>query len=299
MAMTIQDYEDRINKANEKIEKLNKKIAKYEAKKSESAFIKDKLSWYTNDKSVIKNCLTLRDLSNFIYNSYASRYTEDELLHYYGTPQSHFEKISDDYDAWVKNCDNEIRHANEDIEATNNTILTYNNRIAFLQEQNAKPVIQIFKDFFNNWKKQILEWVNPLYQEYREIDKKGCDLHNRSYWYKQNLGEEEWRRLYQENNDRRKELRSSPMLMRRIENGEKGFDKWLDDYMNDRYNELVDKVTKYTGEITNVSDLHIGRDGTLNGVVEGQSGKARIETIGAGGYNVQCYHYRCLVHLIK
>ena len=69
--------------------------------------------------------------------------------------------------------------------------------------------------------------------------------------------------------------------------------------MNDRYNELVDKVTKYTGEITDVSDLHIGRDGTLNGIVEGQSGKARIETIGAGGYNIQCYHYRCLVHPIK
>ena len=96
--------------------------------------------------------------------------------------------------------------------------------------------------------------------------------------------------------------------MRRIENGEKGFNKWLDDYMNDRYNELVDKVTKYTGEITNVSDLHIGRDGTLNGVVEGQSGKARIETIGAGGYNTdiivnskhgQCYHYRVIVKPLK
>ena len=69
--------------------------------------------------------------------------------------------------------------------------------------------------------------------------------------------------------------------------------------MNDRYFELVDKVTKHVGEIEDVSDLHIGYDGRINGVVIGSEGNAKIETITAGGYNIQILHYRVLVHPIK
>ena len=33
--------------------------------------------------------------------------------------------------------------------------------------------------------------------------------------------------------------------------------------------------------------------------MSGNKGKCKIETIGAGGYNIQCFHFRILVHEFK
>ena len=63
------------------------------------------------------------------------------------------------------------------------------------------------------------------------------------------------------------------------------------------YIELVEKVTKIVGEITNSDNLHI-QAGDLNGTITGTLGKAKVQTIGAGGWNIQRFHYRTLVHKI-
>jgi hypothetical protein len=62
--------------------------------------------------------------------------------------------------------------------------------------------------------------------------------------------------------------------------------------------DLEAKIIKEVGEITNVS-LMIGMDGSLNGYVEGTTGKVTVETIDAGGYNIQRYHYRVLIRKVK
>lgn len=62
---------------------------------------------------------------------------------------------------------------------------------------------------------------------------------------------------------------------------------------------LLTKVSGITGEITDASNLKIGLKGDLNGIIKGKDGECNITTIGAGGYNIQCYHYRVLVKEIK
>ena len=94
----------------------------------------------------------------------------------------------------------------------------------------------------------------------------------------------------------------------------KGFDieklnKILAREKENKYFDLCNRISEVVGEITNARGLSIGRQhGELNGVVEGTKGSARIETIGAGGYNQheivnvrqgQCFHYRVLVHKIR
>ena len=65
---------------------------------------------------------------------------------------------------------------------------------------------------------------------------------------------------------------------------------------------LVNRVKGITGEITSWGHLYLNSDNNgwsiLNGRVEGKEGIAYVESIGAGGYNIQRYHIRVLVKSI-
>ena len=74
----------------------------------------------------------------------------------------------------------------------------------------------------------------------------------------------------------------------------------LKEEKNRKYEDLVKRVTAVTGTIKDASKLSIGKQqGEINGIVIGERSKAKVETISAGGYNIQCFHYRVLVHEIK
>lgn len=63
--------------------------------------------------------------------------------------------------------------------------------------------------------------------------------------------------------------------------------------------DLIQRVNSVVGRITDASNLSISPQGNLDGYIIGTKGKAKVETIGAGGYNIQCFHYRVLVHEIE
>lgn len=63
-----------------------------------------------------------------------------------------------------------------------------------------------------------------------------------------------------------------------------------------KYDDLVDRVVKITGEITDAEGLYIDQKLNLNGIIIGKNGKAEVHTIGAGGYNIMRFHYRTLIH---
>lgn len=63
--------------------------------------------------------------------------------------------------------------------------------------------------------------------------------------------------------------------------------------------DLLNRTKEITGEIVSWSDVHltVGTNGypVLNGYVEGKEGRAVVESIYAGGYNIQRLHVRVLV----
>lgn len=72
-------------------------------------------------------------------------------------------------------------------------------------------------------------------------------------------------------------------------------EKFLDREVDSKRRKLISRVEKKVGEIIDASALYIGVNGEINGVVVGTKDKAYVNTIYAGGYAVQCLHYRVLV----
>jgi hypothetical protein len=290
MAMTIKDYEDRIAKSEDKLVKIDKRIKKWEDNKSDEKFAKE-YEWFQADQG------------------WQIGWDGNKTI--YGTFEE-FKALK--YAEWLEECDREIKHANNEKQETLTLINKYKNAISLLQEKDAKPVIQIFRDFFDNWKEEIKEYVKPKVELYYETNTKLTDMYNNKYRIKEMDYEasEAYKAEYKRLHELEKSLTSEPIIRVAIDKRYKwrddDFNKYLDDYMNDRYFELVDKVTKIVGQIEDVDNLYIGHDGRINGVVKGDQGKAKLETIIAGGYreheivNVkhgQCKHYRVLVRPVK
>ena len=53
------------------------------------------------------------------------------------------------------------------------------------------------------------------------------------------------------------------------------------------------------GKVLDATNLYIGSDGNINGCIIGEKGQVNVNTILAGGYNIQCLHYRVLFQVVK
>ena len=61
--------------------------------------------------------------------------------------------------------------------------------------------------------------------------------------------------------------------------------------------DLFYRIRHITGEVTDWTGIRFS-GGALNGIVTGKEGRAKVESILAGGYNIQRLHVRVLVHSI-
>lgn len=284
--MTNTELQTRIDKVLIKLEKIDKRISKWEGKKNQDAFIKDQAPWYSREPKTIK---TMEDLVVARFNSIDSKYYPDSM-------EYTRKYISEEYNSHLEHCDKEIKYAIRDREDQLTLINKYKNMMALNDEKHSKPVIQIVKDFFENWKAYIITYAKGRLDEYRAADKALCEDYNTTpYEIRKTL---EWKTKH---NAQYKEARAilTGWVKELYDRGNDGFLKFMDKYMEDRYFELVNKVTDITGEITDITRLYVANDGSLNGVIIGENGTAKVETIVAGGYNIQCLHYRVLVHSLK
>lgn len=70
------------------------------------------------------------------------------------------------------------------------------------------------------------------------------------------------------------------------------------DWINSERALMAERIYTEFGTVTS-AELHVGADGNVNGTITGTEGSARLETIFAGGYNIQRLHTRLLFHELK
>ncbi len=88
-------------------------------------------------------------------------------------------------------------------------------------------------------------------------------------------------------------------MERTYEESIKKVEKALKQEYDRKYDFIIDRTLAIVGTITDASGLSVGDKGDLNGRIIGTDGIAKVNTFGAGGYNIQCYHFRTTIKPMK
>lgn len=227
--------------------------------------------------------------------------------------------------------ESDLRYALLDLKEAENRLEKYRQDLATAQEkQNSRNIAPII-EFLNYWKKRCTEFyedgIRQYYAQKDQVDRyynlmSGCSytsseyetakckyetaretLHNKVYGYYETI-------TYTDGHGR---LRTNT---RKVRDGE--FDyvrnyisaksasdamKKLADDLNSeairKYDFIIERTNAIVGQITDASNLSIGDAHELNGIIVGTKGTANVRTIGAGGYNIQCFHFRTLITRVK
>lgn len=194
---------------------------------------------------------------------------------------------------------------------------------------------EILKDFLENWKQHAITYYRekrirfieyrkelkaqeraarlealqtlPSLERYREIYKgrelTDSDLAN--LWPRKDvdafLSERglEYRQIQKKLNEFGDQITFKLLEIRDDQEREAWLEKAMEEEKRAKLIDLIGRITGTVGTITDAAALHIGPEGDINGYIVGTEGKAKIQTIGAGGYNIQCFHFRTLIHEMK
>ena len=176
--------------------------------------------------------------------------------------------------------------------------LAYDYKYKLRDIEGAKDKLAEAEQIVKNWQEKLdkqiaieLTLANEVPEAFKQaraelVDrwvKYDIEERERMLQKKAELSYKEFRKLYKFIQE--EDLKHTDEEFRKIE--EREADMWL---IN-----LYNRVKEITGEVTDCGYLRWGGK-CLDGYVVGKAGRARVETIGAGGYNIQRYHLRVLVH---
>lgn len=217
-------------------------------------------------------------------------------------------------------CD--LTHSMEDIERNEKKLEELQQKLSGYREKRAAeekrndiPHIPALEDFLAQWKEKAAAYygreVIALAAFERDAEEKKAAIRAKYepqeflHWKDISADEKAAGLDYASYNKALKMRFSQDVRRLRLEGlpGTPRFDQYLDKMLSDEVRskrlDLYYRCVNAVGVLTDVSGLTVGENGSLNGHVVGEQGKANVETIYAGGYNIQCLHYRVLVKLVR
>lgn len=265
--MKIETLKDRIAKAEEKVSKKQATIAK-------------KQGWIEKRKANLTKLTTENE-----------RYWETCEIN----------SLEED----VLRLEREVKEAQEALNG-------YRAQLTAELEKAASRNVPAILQFLENWKAHVTEYYHERFCVFLderavrlEENKKYCDFVNTG-WYKITdraagyVAKQEARD--KEREAQRKFDRKWNFIFRYVDCGKFNDELLAKDLQHEaecKYDDIIARTNAICGKIIDARGLWVGNKGDLDGIVIGERGTAKVQTIGAGGYNIQCYHFRTLVHEVK
>lgn len=211
-----------------------------------------------------------------------------------------------DYCYKIFDCTDSIRNARRDIADREKTLETYRTRLA---EAEARE--NVF-DSMPYCMKEFLDSVIESWDLWDKMKRESVKKDRETYWKLY----DEYRTAVREHGNKSDEAKGINKEMREIQEKYTQFQwnelPYLDDEEVHELNvragrtlvtDLYDRVSAIVGTFEDADDLKVTRDNrgfaVINGTVTGNGRTAKVQSIGAGGWNIQRFHIRTLVHEVK
>ncbi|MCA1025707.1 hypothetical protein LCM23_06355 [Cytobacillus kochii] len=136
------------------------------------------------------------------------------------------------------------------------------------EKMNADAVID---QFLANWKENVFNYYLKMRKEYEAI--RGS--YNERMTFLNKVTKADYNMI--------------------VRYSESMINKDLDKDVRHKKMKFYQTITKKAGNILEVIEMYLGSNGEINGIIKGDKETVRIETITAGGYNIQKAHFRVLV----
>lgn len=197
------------------------------------------------------------------------------------------------------------------IELVTASIDYYENQLAIaIENQNIKS-IPVINDFLDTWEKKMVAFCLAEKPKFDEARKRFTVAHIDSHakWHDATMRGESvgtCQNIYTECLKKEKSIEQSfsrkwAHVIQFIHGDNSYEDNVVKDVAEEKkrkYGRIISEIISAVGQITDAGNLTIGMNGELNGFVVGDKGRASVRTIDAGGYNIQCYHFRTLIRKV-
>lgn len=290
MANKIEKLQVNVQKATEKVEKVKGTIVRHEKQLAKKIAVLEKKSGRTID---------LDNLDAYKWDGNHKSYD------YYWEACDVDHKVKD-----IAGAKKKLAEAERILEGHKEKLQAEQDKDDFINNN----IPQVIVDFLNQWKELVIEWHLRKYNAYLEYADK---LDKKVEKAKEELGVQKG--MFP-NRGQEKALKEMKLDYSSVRKAKAQFAGGVVLHMTTIYNkeerktwleakieaekrakmiDLMNRVNDVVGTITDATGLGISEKGNLDGIIKGTKADAKVETIGAGGYNIQCFHYRTLVHEIK
>lgn len=313
--MNVENLEAKVEAAKEKVAKIESTIERHKKAKEKK---RSELNKIIDQYNLNVNFDEIREKDPRWYFNY-----RDE--HFYSELSWAVSDVEDKEDA-IKESTKKLEEAKKILKNWEEKLNLEKGKMQYIQDS----IPQVIKDFLLEWKNNTIKFIQDLRDTY-EVDAKAFKEERNKIYYDFIVENEEkfsylknklyeydpeynyfslvtsYRDIQQIKSTSRYCILEGNFKSKYSDNVFQAYrtrrwdDEWLDSVITEEMNrklvQLMNKVCKITGELIN-ADLYIEK-GDLNGIAVGKEGKARVTTIGAGGYNIQRFHYRVLTKPIK
>ncbi len=204
---------------------------------------------------------------------------------------------------------------NRDIEAAKKAIADYEAELETEKDKAASRNVPAITEFLDAWKDRMTRYIGKGIDAYYDESEKCCKMFQIDREKAIKMSDELRERVHGKYETRYAVNRfGRPITVEvKVEAGDlepfaiylnepnretakEKLEKELANEYRRKYDFIIERTNAIVKVITDASGLRIGGTGELNGFIVGTAGTAKVQTIGAGGWNIQCYHFRTLIH---